>query len=386
MALVRNEKLVTYNINEIENIKIHGRTDITQNPLPLFWNHSGVEVKVTGTELWIDLSVDCEFFEPWVAVEINGSLISRQMLLPGDYSICLFRSMLPEGVKTVKFYRELQSMADNTLCHVLVKGIRSDGRFLPVDEKRFKFEFVGDSITSGEGTYGASQDTEWISMYMSSSRHYANIIEKRLNADARLISLGGWGVYSGWDNDLRHNIPSIYEKISGPSTGEFYEKLGAQKKNDFKSWVPDAIIVNLGTNDQTAFVQPPFTNPETGEISKLKTNADGSFDKDDAAKISNAVFDFLKMLRNNNPTSHIVWAYGMLGGKINLTLIAGINKYIESTGDTNVAFLGLPDTACENFGSHAHPGFEAHIEVSKVLCKYLADYFGVEPGNCSVFH
>ena len=48
-------------------------------------------------------------------------------------------------------------------------------------------------------------------MYMSSSRHYATIIEKAMKADVRIISQGGWGVYSGWDNDVRHQIPAIYE-------------------------------------------------------------------------------------------------------------------------------------------------------------------------------
>ena len=65
--MTKNEKLKTYSLKEIPYYHIYGRTDETQNPLPLFWNGSGIEVNVTGSELWIDLDVDCSFHEPWYA-------------------------------------------------------------------------------------------------------------------------------------------------------------------------------------------------------------------------------------------------------------------------------------------------------------------------------
>lgn len=54
-----NENLKTYSIKEIPYYHIYRRTDEMQNPLPLFWNGSGIEVNVTGSELWIDLDIDC---------------------------------------------------------------------------------------------------------------------------------------------------------------------------------------------------------------------------------------------------------------------------------------------------------------------------------------
>lgn len=230
--MTRNENLKTYSIKEIPHYHIYGRTDETQNLLPLFWNGSGIEVNVTGSELWIDLDVDCSFHEPWIATELNGAFMSRQMLLPGSYSICLFRSMTFGVPKTMKFFRELQAMSEDDDCHVFVRGFRCDGEFLPVKEHKYKIEFIGDSITSGEGTYGALPDTDWLAMYMSSSENYATYTAKVLDADYRLISQGGWGVYCGWDNDVRHNIPSCYEKICGLGFGEVNESVGAQKDYD----------------------------------------------------------------------------------------------------------------------------------------------------------
>lgn len=369
--------LNSYDIQDVKNLKIHGRTVENASPLPLFWNHAGVEVNVTGSELWIDLEVDCGFHEPWIAYEINGALMSRQMLLADSKSICLFRSMTPGVVKNVKFYRELQAMHEDDNCHVLVKGFRTDGEFLPVSENAFKLEFIGDSITSGEGTYGATKDTDWLAMYMSSSRHYATIIEKAMNADVRIISQGGWGVYCGWDNDTRHNIPSIYEPVCGLAWGPYNKSLGATEKYDFSKWVPNAIIVNLGTNDATAFNTPPFDVPGVG-ICKQHKNADGSFIEEDAAKVKSAINNFLKMLRRCNPTSHIVWVYGMLGFDLEEIIKGEMEKYSKETGDTNIAYLPLPCVTEDTFGAHMHPGYKNHQEAARVLGAYLSKKFNVE--------
>ena len=374
--MIPNPNLKTYNLQEIEHYKIYGRTDETQNPLPLFFNGSGIEVNVTGTELWIDIDVDYDMHEPWIWTALNGAFMSRQMLAAGTYSLCLFRSMSPEAVKNVQFFRELQAMSEDNTCRLLIKGLRSDGEFRPVVPKRYKLEFIGDSITSGEGTYGAKEDTDWLAMYMSCSRDYARMVSDALGAEYRMVSQGGWGVLCGWDNDPRHNIPSRYEKICGLAEGEMNERLGAAKPYDFTSWVPDVIIVNLGTNDASAFNQPAWTDPVTGQTFQQRKEADGTYNAEDLARFKQAVIDFLGMVRRNNPTSHIVWAYGMLGYDLTLAITDAMNTYQRQAGDTNTAFLQLPDTTDETVGSHAHPGEKSHARAAQVVIEYLEKYLG----------
>ena len=371
-----NPNLKTYNLPEIEHYKIYGRTDETQNPLPLFFNGSGIEVNVTGTELWIDIDVDYDMHEPWIWTALNGAFMSRQMLAAGTYSLCLFRGMSPEAVKNVQFFRELQAMSEDNTCRLLIKGLRSDGEFRPVAPKRYRLEFIGDSITSGEGTYGAKEDTDWLAMYMSCSRDYARLVSDALGAEYRMVSQGGWGVLCGWDNDPRHNIPSRYEKICGLAEGEMNERLGAAKPYDFTSWVPDVIIVNLGTNDASAFSQPAWTDPVTGQTFQQRKEADGTYNTEDLARFKQAVIDFLEMIRRNNPTSHIVWAYGMLGYDLTLAITDAMNTYQRQTGDTNTAFLQLPDTTDETVGSHAHPGEKSHARAAQVVVEYLEKFLG----------
>ena len=368
--------LTEYPISEIKNKHIYGRTGRQLEMLPLFFNGSGVEVNVTGSELWIELLTDSDNLEPWVAYEINGAFMGRQMLLPGEHSICLFRNLEPSESKCVKFYRELQAVSEDESCRVLIKSFKTDGEFLPVPKHDLKLEFIGDSITSGEGTYGYVKDTVWVAMYMSASVNYATMTAKALNADYNIISQGGWGVYCGWDNDVRHNIPSVYEKVCGLADGIENEKLGAAEPYDF-SFKPDAIIVNLGTNDNSAFNQPAFTDPDTGISHLQRRNPDGSFVREDIMKVENAVVSFLKMLRKHNPDSHIVWCYGMLGYEMTLPLTEAVNAYKNETNDNNVAFINLPNTQPEDYGAHMHPGAASHEKASKVLVDYLKSIFPI---------
>ncbi|MCR5556891.1 MAG: SGNH/GDSL hydrolase family protein [Butyrivibrio sp.] len=365
--------LIYSDISEIKNIRIFGRLGRQRQPLPLLFNGSGIEVVLTGSELWIDIETDSDFHEPWVAYEINGAFMGRQMLLPGEHRICLFRNMEPTTPKRVRFYRELQAMGDDVRCKILVKGleISDNGCFCEVPKYERRIEFIGDSITSGEGSYGAVQDVDWLAMYMSASVNYATMTAKELEADYHLISQGGWGVYCGWDNDPRHNIPSIYEKVCGFSAGPSNEALGCQDPYDFDSWQPDVIVVNLGTNDISAFSQPPFLNPADGKTYKQRRNEDGSLNREDELKIEDAIVNFLTMLRKHSPKAHIAWCYGMLFCDLNMTITEAMSKYREKTGDNNISFFQLPDTTPETYGAHMHPGRKSHENGAKALCQYL---------------
>ena len=359
-----------YDISDIKNKFIMGRTFPEKSPLPLFFQNSGVELNCDGSELWIDVETDHDINEPWIAYEINGAIIGRQMVLKGQHSICLYRSMVPGVVKNVRVYRETQAINGDYTLKLLVKGFRTDGNFLPVEPKKYKIEFIGDSITSGEGTYGALPDTEWLDMYASSSRQYVNMIEKSMNADCHVVSHGGFGVYISWDNNRNNNIPDHYERVCGTAKGEIHRELGTQKDWNFTSWQPDAIVINLGTNDGTSFDQPGLMVEGFGYC-KMRREEDGSYNREDIDSIEKGIVDFLKMLRKHNPKAHLVWAYGMLGYVMKPYIIEAINNYKLETNDTIVNYLDLPETTPETIGSHGHPGLKDQEKAAEVIENYL---------------
>ncbi|WP_059041925.1 hypothetical protein [Paenibacillus rubinfantis] len=70
-----------------------------------------------------------------------------------------------------------------------------------------------------------------------------------------MVSLSGYGIISGYTENgeklLTHLVPDYYEKV-GKSEGKFDGTLVPQSLNwDFNKFVPDLIVVNLGTNDDS---------------------------------------------------------------------------------------------------------------------------------------
>lgn len=357
-------------LEEIKNIKIYGRTSGRLNPLALFWTGSCIELNVKGSELWIDVDTDYILFEQWMSIEINGSFVSRLMIPKGRNKLCIFRNMNPDSIKNVKIYKDVQAMAQENETRFLIYGFESDGEYMMVADKKMKIEFIGDSITSGEGTYGAKKEEDWISMFFSCLKAYPVMTAKKFDADYRIISSSGWGAYCGWDNDVTHCLPKYYEGICGILNGEMNKKLGANDKNDFSSWQPDYIVINLGTNDNNAFNMPPFVD-ENGQSHVQRRNDDGTFNKEDLWKFEDAVTYLLNVVRRNNKGSKIIYAYGMLGDEMMNAIKETVDTFKRETNDKDVFILPLTNTTDETVGSRQHPGLLSHQIAARQISEFI---------------
>lgn len=371
--MIINEKLRLYSLNEINKIKIHGRTTECLSPLTLFWTGSAVEFNAKGSELWIEVEVDYDVYEPWINVVINTVPVSRMMLTSGRYWICIFRGMNERITKNVRIVKEVQAMSGDPNCSLQIHAVKFDGEFMPIKENPYKIEFIGDSITSGEGAIGAKEEEDWIPMWFSAVYNYVTMTASKLKADYRIISQSGWGVLTSWDNNPYGNIPNYYEKVCGILTGEKNKALGASDDNDFTAWQPDVIVVNLGTNDGGAFNSPEWKDPLTGETYKQRLNEDGSYHEGDLLAFEKAVTNFLTKLRDYNKNSHIVWVYGMLGLTMMPAIYRAVDSYRRSTGDQNVSVFQLPNTTVETIGARSHPGLLAHEKAANELAGYLKE-------------
>ena len=368
-----NEKLVMHTLSDVENLKVHGRNTGCLSPLTLFWTGSGIELNARGSELWIEVEVDYEIYEPWINIIINSVSVSRQMLVTGRYWVCVFRGMDANTIKNVRIVKETQAMNGDPSCYMQIHSVKFDGEFMPVEEKLYKFEFVGDSITSGEGAIGAKVEEDWISMWFSSLHNYAAITAQTLNADYRIISQSGWGVLTSWDNNPHYNIPEYYKKVCGLLTGKKNESLGAFEENNFESWQPDVVVVNLGTNDAGAFNSPEWKDEVTGDIHKQKLNKDGTFNKKDLEAFEEAVYKFLNKIRKYNKKADIIWVYGMLGIPILPSIYRAVDTYVKNTGDKKVSVFQLPNTTEETVGARNHPGKLSHEKAAKELTRYIKE-------------
>ncbi len=372
----------TYKVSDIEKKRVLGRTLPVEKDkaLTLFWAASALEINVKSSEVYLLFSADYDNSEPWVSVYINGAPVSRFMVEKGQPRwVCLARNMNPENENLITVYKDTQPMTGEEKHSLFIHevGLSDSGEFCELAPRKLKLEFIGDSITSGEGLAGSPNDMDWITQWFVGSSTYAAQTARALNADFSVISQCGWGLCWGWDGNRNSRIPPYYEQVCGVMWGESQEKLGAKKAWDFKGG-SDFVIINLGTNDNGAFFQPPWQEAEVKDKYRLNLNADGTVCTQDAKVINDGVRDFLKTVRKHNPDAVIIWCWGMIKLDLVPPLIqSAIEEYMEESGDQRVCTLELDsmemvEKLAEDKGSRGHPGPKTHRLAAMKLSDFIA--------------
>ena len=372
--------LQTYDIENLlynKEIKVNGRTVRDQAdgfPLSLVWSGSSIEFDIKASELHILVEGPYEIYENWIAVEIDGEILQRRPLNKNKEWITVFRMVSPDRITHVRLIKEDQAMSFDASHCINIYSVKHDGNILPNinDNKlknKLKIEFIGDSLTSGEGCIGDRDAMDWITMYFSHTRSYPYYVSKKLDADYRLISLSGWGLYSSWDNRTDCAIPLYYEQICSILPEGPLKARGFGNDNDFNAWQPDYIVVNLGTNDNGAFHNDAFVD-ENGVTHKLHMQGD-DYATEDADKIINACIDFCHKLRSNNAKSRIIWAYGLCDSHMFPYLQKAIDLYKNKYNDDRIYIIPLEPVDNDSIGSRMHPGMNAHKKVAEQICDFI---------------
>lgn len=370
-----------YKLNQIENKRILGRNvknaGNSDKPLNLFWAAAALELNVKSSEVWINISSKYNTYEPWISVYINNSPVCRFMAPVEPQWICIARNMNPENQNLITIYKDNQPMSGEELHSLFIHeiGLSDTGTFEPLKPRKMSIEFVGDSITSGEGLAGCLSEGDWISQWMCASKNYAVQLCKKLDADWSLVSQCGWGICWGWDGNRNSVMPPHYKNVCSVMWGDFQNSLGVNEPYDF-SVKNDYVIVNLGTNDNGAFAQPAWKDSDGKEyVLTLDENKKAS--KKDGTVVAEGVKDFLKTIREKNPDSKIIWVWGMI--KLTMLpdfILQGIEDYKKLTGDKKVYSLELDamedvEVCDEDKGSRGHPGPKTHKLAAEKIYNFI---------------
>lgn len=373
--------MISYKINEIESKCFLGRNvkDVENLPeINLFWAASALKINVKACEVWAVFESDYDSNEPWVSIFLNGSRISRFMIeKSGEKSVCLVRGLNSQVENEICIYKDTQPMPGDTKHSLKVKNISLDdnGKFCEIKPAKMKIEFIGDSITSGEGLAGAPEQMEWIPTVFVGSESYAAQIARHFEADFSVFSQCGWGLCWGWDGNRNNNIPAYYEKVCGVMEGDFHNQLGENQDYDFKDG-SDFVVLNLGTNDDGAFFQPPWKDEKSGIEYKLEFDG-GKISASDNEYIVQRAKNFLSLIRKHNKNAQIIWCYGMIKLKfIPECLNTAIKQWKKETGDSKIHLLELDsmedvEKNYEDKGSRGHPGKKVHKLAAEKLKKLI---------------
>jgi lysophospholipase L1-like esterase len=172
-----------------------------------------------------------------------------------------------------------------------------------------------------------------------------------------MVSYSGYGIITGYtENDqklITHLLPDYYE-LAGKSEGEFGGNLKPQDVRwDFSRFVPDLIVINLGTNDDS------YTKDDAGKQAEYTEEYTG----------------FLKQVRRNNPGSRILCTLGMMGDRLYPYVEQAVNRYTRETGDSNISVMKFDvQLADDGYAADFHPSQATH---GKAAARLAAEIKGL---------
>ena len=142
----------------------------------------------------------------------------------------------------------------------------------PPERPGRRIEFIGNSITSGFGVLGDSSGCKFSPQTEDAGLSYAGITARELDADYHMISYSGRGVVRNYGDKNRtslHPMPSLYDRVCCSDSIQRW---------DFSKWVPQTVVINLGTND---FSTEPYPDSAVFEaaynmlVDTVRTNYPG---------------------------------------------------------------------------------------------------------------
>lgn len=380
--------MLIYQINEISKKRVLGRSSLDYktlntkaihkiNDIALFWAASALELNVKASDFWVKMSADYDVHPVWVAIEVNGSQVARFPLSNTPQWYCVAAGFNPEKENLISIIKDTQPMGSEKFHSMYIHevGFEKFGEFCDLPSRSLNIEFIGDSITSGEGLAGSPMEMDWISQWMCASKTYARQTALALNANYSVLSQCGWGLCWGWDGNKRNNLPDYYDKICGILNSSNQVLYGSTVNYDFPI-ENDFVILNLGTNDNGAFFQPAWKD-EKGIEYPLHVDENKKAIPEDGEKIVKGVYDFLLKIREKNSKAKIIWTWGML--KLTAVpdyIIEGINKYKKEKKDDKVFYLefdAMEDVEIneEDKGSRGHPGPKTHALAANKLITFI---------------
>ena len=312
-------------VAEAQNVRPLGRTvSDPDRGLTIQWPGSGFEARFEGKTLRARIE---DYGDNWLNVEVDGQT-TRVDLNEGINNYELFSGA--PGLHTVRVTRRTGSTTGPTR----FVSIGAD-KLTKTEEPARRILVIGDSIASGFGVEGKDQTCPYSYDTHNADLAYPAILARTFGADLQTVAVDGHGLirnYSGDDATMRtlawQTLPD--DDTAWPP----------------KSWKPQVVVVNLGTND--------FDAGDPG-------------DEFDAAYIS-----LLRKIRFAWPDAEV---YGAIGGLLSggtyksaKFSIFGAVETVRDSGDKKTHFVEFtPPSKGRRYGCAWHPGTDAQTFIAAQL-------------------
>lgn len=324
-------------------VRFIGRFDTSDAAGPRFaWSGSGIVARFRGTSVGVRMTGDQQY-----SVVLDGTL--QPLKLVTGANTTPVASGLPEGEHVVELYRRTEAMLGEA--QFLGFDFGAGELLAPPPAPARRLEIIGDSITCGYGNEGADMNCGFSADTENHYLTYGALSARELGAELVTVAWSGKGVVCNYGDDAtscRDPMPSYYDRALPDRAASVW---------NFASWQPDAVVINLGTNDFSTEQDP----------------SEGEF--------ADAYATFLDHIRSKYADALILCTVGPLLTGEDLVkarrAIADAVATRNTAGDARVKTFELATTdSADGYGCDWHPSLATHRKMSTALTAKLKAELG----------
>ena len=302
------------------------------------WPGVNIQARFTGTQ--VSMAVNNASGNNRVTVVVDDGAPKVVALASGQSTVSL-ASGLSSGPHDIVIWRNTEASPGGVTTFSGLTAFGSGGALLPADAAPARrIEVVGDSLSVGAGVNGDSTCTGGIDAYTDNYLAYGSVAARAVSADVVTIAYSGIGVYRNYGETTPTatslTMPKRYPYAIPDSV-----------LWDFALYQPQAVIINLGTNDFGS--GDPGTPYETAYVSFVQTIRQ---------KYDDAYFILIDMYGGNR-----------------LTRLDNILASLNASGESRVAVLSLSSVQ-NNLGCNQHPNVAGQQGMGTTLAARLRTVLG----------
>ncbi|ORX84896.1 hypothetical protein BCR32DRAFT_325715 [Anaeromyces robustus] len=349
-----------------ENVKILGRANYQDGYLWFGLTNSGIEYKFNGKTTTINVTADKTSYGEENPARIQ--VYADDKLYIDTVTTNKFTNFTVNFSKEEDHVIRLIKVSEAERGSIRINDIKADAsKIESTAQASKKIEFIGDSITCAYGVDGVAGDV-FSSRSEDGTKSYAHKTAQKFHADYSIVAYSGFAILSCYPF-----TGGRYEEAALP---QYYDKLGysfepnqfddgtyqlQDTKWDFNDFVPDLVVINLGTNDNSYFEA-----------------IDKSILPDEKIAFIEKYVEFLEQIKAVYPNAEILCVLGMMGQEVYPEIEEAVNNYITKTGDTHVhAFkMNVQDSDKNGLGVDGHPAAQSHVDATYELVGEIEKLYG----------
>ncbi len=261
---------------------------------------------------------------------------------------------LKDTVHSVELIKLTESVVGEVGFCGFILGNPTDDPFLiyPDSLPSLKMEFIGNSITCGYGNELSSMTPKQGFCPTNENNYHAfgAITARTLNAQYICTAYSGRGVCRNYEGDSENLIPQIYNRTiaTKPETQWNHE-----------DYIPDIIVLNMGTND--------FGAETTTGI------------KVDSIQFISEYTAFLNRLKGYYPKAEIICAVGPMTNDFSEEYPQQLTRYSQyvlsainnAGGEANNIYYFETEPQKGPYGEDFHPTIATHQKMAKELVSFI---------------